>query len=124
MIILFQVVDPSYINVIKKFLDDKALFDLAYYNSEDDLKQFKDDIDKTNVIKYKCKSEMRDKTEIQKRMLKTIQQTFINYIYLKHIENKDILKNTIIKIVNLIMDIDFNNERIYYIECKDKYIIM
>mgnify|MGYP003295275584 CR=1 FL=1 len=67
---------------------------------------------------------MRDKTEIQKRMLKTIQQTFINYIYLKHLENKDILKNTIIKVVNLIMDIDFNNERIYYIECIDKYIIM
>lgn len=124
MIVLFQVIDSSYIDIIKKFLDDKALFDLAYYNSEDDLKQFKDDIDKTNVIKYKCKTTMREKTEIQNRMIKTIQQTFINYIYLNHIEDKDILKNTIIKIVNLIMDIDFNNERIYYIECIDKYIIM
>ena len=57
-------------------------------------------------------------------MLKNIQQTFINYIYLKHLEEKDILKNTIIKVVNLIMDIDFNNERIYYISSKDKYITM
>ena len=124
MIILFQVKDKNYIEIIKQFLEDKALFDLTYYNSEDDLKQFKDDIDKTNVIKHKCKSKMSEKTEIQKRMLKTIQQTFINYIYLKHLEEKDILKNTIIKVVNLIMDIDFDNERIYYIECKDKYIIM
>lgn len=124
MIILFQVVDHIYIDVIKKFLDDKALFDVSYYNSEDDLKQFIKDIDDTNVIKYQSKTTVHEKTEIQKRMLKTIQQTFINYIYLNYIEDKDILKNTIIKVVNLIMDIDFNNERIYYIECIDRYIIM
>lgn len=124
MIILFQVVDHIYIDVIKKFLDDKALFDVSYYNSEDDLKQFIKDIDDTNVIKYQSKTTVHEKTEIQERMLKTIQQTFINYIYLNYIEDKDILKNTIIKVVNLIMDIDFNNERIYYIECIDRYIIM
>ena len=124
MIILFQVVDHIYIDVIKKFLDDKALFDVSYYNSEDDLKQFIKDIDDTNVIKYQSKTTVHEKTEIQERMLKTIQQTFINYIYLNYIEDKDMLKNTIIKVVNLIMDIDFNNERIYYIECIDRYIIM
>ena len=124
MIILFQVVDHIYIDVIKKFLDDKALFDVSYYNSEDDLKQFIKDIDDTNVIKYQSKTTVHEKTEIQERMLKTIQQTFINYIYLNYIEDKDILKNTIIKVVYLIMDIDFNNERIYYIECIDRYIIM
>lgn len=124
MIILFQVVDHIYIDVIKKFLDDKALFDVSYYNSEDDLKQFIKDIDDTNVIKYQSKTTVHEKTEIQERMLKTIQQTFTNYIYLNYIEDKDILKNTIIKVVNLIMDIDFNNERIYYIECIDRYIIM
>ena len=124
MIFLFQVVDHIYIDVIKKFLDDKALFDVSYYNSEDDLKQFIKDIDDTNVIKYQSKTTVHEKTEIQERMLKTIQQTFTNYIYLNYIEDKDILKNTIIKVVNLIMDIDFNNERIYYIECIDRYIIM
>lgn len=124
MIILFQVVDHSYIDIIKKFLDDKALFDVTYYNSEDDLKQFIKDIDDTNVIKYQSKTTVHEKTEIQKRMLKIIQQTFINYIYLKHLEDKDILNNTIIKVVNLIMDIDFDNERIYYISSKDKYIMM
>ena len=80
----------------RKSKDDKALFDVSYYNSEDDLKQFIKDIDDTNVIKYQSKTTVHEKTEIQKRMLKTIQQTFINYIYLNYIEDKDILKNTII----------------------------
>ena len=126
MIILFQVVDPSYIDVIKKFLDDKALFDLTYYNSEKDLKQFRKDIDDTNVFKYKSRTSVHEKSEIQKRMLKTIQQIFANYINSKDIikQKQQILKSTIIKVVNLIMDIDFNNERIYYIECIDQYIIM
>jgi len=124
MIILFQIKDKKDIEIIKQFLDDKALFDLTYYNSEDDLKQFKDDIDKTNVIKYKSKTRVHEKTEIQKKMLKTIQQTFSNYINSKYIENKDILKNTIIKVVNLIMDINFDDERIYYISSKDRYITM
>lgn len=126
MIILFQVVDHSYIDVIKKFLDDKALFDVAYYISEDDLKQFRRDIEDTNVFKYKSKTSVHEKTEIQKRMLKTIQHTFTNYINSKDVikQKQHILKTTIIKVVNLIMDIDFNNERIYYIECIDQYIIM
>lgn len=124
MIIMFQVKDKKHIEIIKQFLDDKALFDLTYYNSEKDLIEFKNDIDRTDVIKYKCKTTVHEKTEIQKIMLKNIQQTFINYIYLKHLEEKDILKNTIIKVVNLIMDIDFNNERIYYISSRDKYITM
>ena len=124
MIILFQVVDKKHIEIIKQFLNDKALFKLTYYNSENDLKQFKEDIDRTNVIKHQSKTTVHEKNEIQTRMLKTIQQTFINYIYLKHLEDKDILNNTIIKVVNLIMDIDFDNERIYYISSKDKYITM
>lgn len=126
MIILFQVADHCYTDVIKKFLDDKALFDLAYYNSEEDLKQFRKDIDDTNVIKYQSKTTVHEKSDIQKRMLKTIQQTFSNYINSKDeiIHKQHILKSTIIKVVNLIMDINFNNERIYYIECIDKYIIM
>ena len=115
MIILFQVVDHIYIDVIKKFLDDKALFDVSYYNSEDDLKQFIKDIDDTNVIKYQSKTTVHEKTETQKRMLITIQQTFTNYINLNYTENKGILKNTIIKVVNLIMDISFDDERIYMI---------
>lgn len=124
MIILFQVKDKKHIEIIKQFLDDKALFDLTYYNSEKDLIEFKNDIDRTDVIKYKCKTTVHEKTEIQKTMLKTIQQTFSNYINSKYIENKDILKNTIIKVVNLIMDINFDDERIYYISSKDRYITM
>lgn len=124
MIILFQVKDKKHIEVIKQFLDERALFDLAYYNSEEDLKQFIKDIDDTDVIKYKSKTTVHEKTEIQKRMLTTIQQAFTNYINLNYTGNKAILKNINIKVVNLIMDIDFNNERIYYIECIDKYIIM
>lgn len=124
MIILFQVKDKKHIEIIKQFLDDKVLFDLTYYNSEKDLIEFKNDIDRTDVIKYKCKTTVHEKTKIQKTMLKTIQQTFSNYINSKYIENKDILKNTIIKVVNLIMDINFDDERIYYISSKDRYITM
>ena len=124
MIILFQVKDKKHIEVIKQFLDERALLDLTYYNSEEDLKQFIKDIDDTDVIKYKSKTTVHEKTEIQKKMLTTIQQTFTNYINSNYTENKDILKNTIIKVVNLIMDISFDDERIYYIECIDKYIIM
>lgn len=126
MIIKFQVKDSKYIYIIKKFLDDKALFDIAYFKSEEELKQFKNDIDNTNVIKYKCKSDMSKKTEIQKNMQTTIQQVFTNYLNTKNTvkQKKDILKNTDIKVVNLIMDINFNSERIYYIESIDEYIVM
>lgn len=132
MIIKITLHKKQYTPLIQKFFDDNAFLDKSNYSTDEEYKEFLEDIKN-----YKADFEKRT---LKPKLEVEIKKAFINYINNISnnknwkaekltagdvIENKEhILENLEVKIKELVFDISFNETVVYYFESVKQYIII
>jgi len=137
MIIMFRLKNNKFTQIIERFLDDGGPFVLTYHNSKEEFRNFWRDV--YSYDNYKCLCRYKE-DNVKPRLEKTIKEIFIKYInsinedsnwkterftpaeILKYKE--DILDETEVKLVNLILDQSYDRKRVYYIGHTNKRITL